>query len=58
MHVRMIQIMKSSTDWVLPEARKDEASITKDWQPSDLQLIDGVQIHEVRPVLTAYGYLT
>lgn len=50
--------MKSSTDWVLPEARKDEASITKDWQPSDLQLIDGVQIHEVRPVLTAYGYLT
>lgn len=50
--------MNINTNWLLPEARQDEASITKDWQPSHLQLIDGVQIHEIRPVLTTYGHLT
>lgn len=46
------------SNWLLPEAHKDQQSITKDWSPSQLQLIDGVVIKEVRPVLTGYGHLT
>lgn len=50
--------MPSPNDWLLPGARQDQESITKDWQPSRLTLIDGVRVREVRPVLTAYGHLT
>lgn len=46
------------TDWLLPGATKDSESITKDWQPANLQLIDGIRLREVRPVLTGYGHLT
>lgn len=45
-------------DWLLPGATKDMENITKNWQPVRQNLIDGVVIKEVRPVLTGYGHLT
>lgn len=48
----------SMNDWLLPAAHKDRESITKDWSPVGLKLIDGIQIKEVRPVMTGYGHLT
>ncbi|AUN95721.1 cupin domain-containing protein [Pseudazoarcus pumilus] len=45
-------------NWLLPNATLDAQSITRDWQPADQTLIDGVSVKEVRPVLTGYGHLT
>lgn len=45
-------------DWLLPDAKRDAQSITRDWQPADQRLIDGISIREMRPVLTGYGHLT
>lgn len=50
--------MSATENWLLPNACQDGQSITKDWQPASLRLIEGVAIHEVRPVLTGYGHLT
>lgn len=44
--------------WQLPGCRKDTQSITRDWQPSDLQLIHGVQVRESRNVVKGNGLLT
>lgn len=50
--------MNSENNWLLPQAQKDGESISKDWKPTNLKLINGVQIHEVQPVLTDSGHLT
>ncbi len=51
----MIQQKKT---WLLTDAQKAQQSITYDWQFTDQNLIEGVQIKEIRPVPTSYGYLT
>jgi dTDP-4-dehydrorhamnose 3,5-epimerase len=45
-------------DWRIAGAQRDRQSITREWRPSDIRLIDGVAVHEVRPVMTGYGHLT
>ncbi len=47
-----------SGDWLLEGATKHEQSITSDWQPTQLQLIDGVYVKEMRNVPSGYGFLT
>lgn len=44
--------------WQLPGNRKDTQSITRDWQPSDQQRIDGVFVRESRNVIKGNGLLT
>jgi dTDP-4-dehydrorhamnose 3,5-epimerase len=46
------------TDWLLPGAARDTQTITAEWTPSSMPLIDGVQIREVRHVVKATGHLT
>jgi dTDP-4-dehydrorhamnose 3,5-epimerase len=45
-------------DWLLEGASKDSQSITSDWAFVNQQLIQGVKLHEVKNVLSGYGYLT
>ncbi|GAB2786736.1 dTDP-4-dehydrorhamnose 3,5-epimerase family protein [Rhabdobacter roseus] len=45
-------------NWNLPGTEKDPQSITADWTPSALTLIEGVQVKEVKNVLKNNGYLT
>jgi len=44
--------------WLLPGARKDEQSITSDWEFTNQRLIEGVKVKEVKHVATGYGFLT
>jgi dTDP-4-dehydrorhamnose 3,5-epimerase len=44
--------------WQLPGCRKDSQSITRDWQPTDRPLIEGVQVRESRNVIKGNGHLT
>lgn len=48
---------KGEATWLISGAERDRQSITKDWTPVDRELIDGVQLTDVRPVATGYGYL-
>jgi dTDP-4-dehydrorhamnose 3,5-epimerase len=45
-------------DWRLKGWEARRQSVTADWEPVDLELIEGVAVREVRNVLTAYGRLT
>ena len=47
----------SNKRWLLEGARQDRQSITKEWIPFGQKTIDGVVMHEMRPVITGYGYL-
>lgn len=44
--------------WLLPGASRDRQTITAEWNPKDLRLIDGVRIREVRHVPKSNGHLT
>lgn len=50
--------VKAGGDWLVAGARQDPQSITREWRPTDLDLIAGVIVREMRPVLTGYGHLT
>ena len=43
--------------WLLPNAKKDEQSVTCDWQLTRQKLICGVVVKEIKAVPTGYGYL-
>lgn len=45
-------------NWLLPGAERDRQTITAEWTPAELRLIDGVMIREVRHVPKANGFLT
>ena len=45
-------------NWALRGMVKDRQSVTRDWQAADQNLIDGVQVVEVKNVVTARGFLT
>jgi dTDP-4-dehydrorhamnose 3,5-epimerase len=47
-----------SSNWLLPNARKDRQTITARWTPASMQLIDGVSVREVLNVPKNSGYLT
>ena len=53
-----VYMTREDETWLVPGARKDEQSITSDWQFTSQRLIDGVSIKEVKPVPAGYGYLT
>lgn len=44
--------------WMLPGTVQDQQSITADWTPAQLHLIDGVVIKEIKNVPKGNGYLT
>lgn len=50
--------MTDTGGWLLPGAVRDPQTITAEWNPSSLRLIDGVRIREVRNVPKATGFLT
>lgn len=45
-------------EWMLDGAMQDQQSITKDWQFTGQDLIDGVKVREVVNVQRSFGYLT
>jgi dTDP-4-dehydrorhamnose 3,5-epimerase len=45
-------------EWKLEGMRRDEQSITRDWQLVNQRVIDGVRVKEVAAVMTGYGVLT
>jgi dTDP-4-dehydrorhamnose 3,5-epimerase len=45
-------------EWLLPGATRDRQTITAEWNPANLTLIDGVRLREVRNVPKANGHLT
>lgn len=47
-----------SSNWLLPNAKKDQQTITARWTPASMQLIDGVSVREVLNVPKSGGYLT
>lgn len=47
-----------SSNWLLPEAKKDRQTITARWTPSSMTLIEGVSVREVLHVPKSGGYLT
>ena len=47
-----------SSKWGIEGMKKDEQSITSDWQMVDKTIIEGVVIRDVQNVPTGYGYLT
>jgi dTDP-4-dehydrorhamnose 3,5-epimerase len=47
-----------SETWLLKGAKRDPQSVTSDWQPTNLELIEGVQLREIRPVLRRGRELT
>lgn len=38
-------------DWKVSDAKPDRQTVTRDWRPVDLELISGVRLREVRPVI-------
>ncbi len=48
--------MKDS--WKVAGARADRQTVTPDWQPTDQQLIDGVQLHQILPVISSDREMT
>jgi dTDP-4-dehydrorhamnose 3,5-epimerase len=48
----------SKQEWLLPGAARDKQTISAEWNPTGMQLIDGVRIREVRHVPKQTGYLT
>jgi len=44
--------------WLLEDATQDRQSITREWLPFGQKTLEGVVLHEMRPVLTGYGHLT
>lgn len=50
--------LKHDANWKPPQAVRDRQSITRDWQPSGITLIEGVTVIEVKNVASNYGYLT
>jgi len=49
--------MHTTATWLLEGASKDAQSITADWEPANLRLIDGVVLRPVRHVPKANGSL-
>ena len=49
---------KEKNDWLLTDTVKDEQSITADWIPAKMALIEGVAVKEVKNVLKNNGHLT
>ena len=45
------------SDWKLPEATRDQQSITSDWELTTIDLIDGVVLKEVKNVPKSEGHL-
>lgn len=54
----MKNITSKDRSWKLTSAKKDLQSITSDWHYTNQQLIEGVIVKEIRPVISNYGYLT
>lgn len=54
---RDVSTRTDSESWQLKGSQRDSQSITRDWQPFEQALIDGVVMHQTRAVLTGYGYL-
>jgi dTDP-4-dehydrorhamnose 3,5-epimerase len=50
--------MSQLQDWALEGMRKDDQSITRDWQFVNQRVIDGVRVKEMGTVVTGYGMLT
>lgn len=48
---------KTTSDWKLPRMTRDRRHMTRDWQREQTH-IDGVEVREIRNVLTGYGRLT
>lgn len=46
-----------SKRWLLPNATKDKQSITSDWEFTDIQMIEGVRLREVKNVPKNNGSL-
>jgi dTDP-4-dehydrorhamnose 3,5-epimerase len=44
--------------WLLDGARRDAQSMTKDWVRQGQELLHGVVLKDVLPVVTGYGHLT
>lgn len=53
----MHESLKES-DWLIAGASKDAQSVTADWQPVQLKLIDGVTVRESRSVPKRNGLVT
>jgi dTDP-4-dehydrorhamnose 3,5-epimerase len=45
-------------DWLIPGAARDPQTITAEWNPSAMRVIDGVRLREVRHVPKLTGHLT
>ena len=43
--------------WQLDGAIRDPQSITREWIPVGQPFIDGVVLHEIKPVIAGYGHL-
>lgn len=50
--------MQNRPDWLPPSATPRAQSVAADWTIVDQPMIEGVVVHEVRHVPTAYGHLT
>lgn len=50
-------VTREDTSWLVAGAERDPQSITRDWTPVARELIDGVQLRDVRAVPTGYGFL-
>lgn len=50
--------MSQPSKWEIDGAVKDPKSITAQWNPSNLNLIDGVKVKEVKNVVKNNGFLT
>jgi dTDP-4-dehydrorhamnose 3,5-epimerase len=48
----------SGEEWLLPGAVRDRQTITAQWDPTEQQLIDGVEVRQVANVPKQNGYLT
>ncbi len=53
-----MSLTESNKGWMLTGAVRDHQSITKDWQPAEESLIDGVVVMEVKNVPIHRGHLT
>jgi dTDP-4-dehydrorhamnose 3,5-epimerase len=54
----MTEAVRKMSDWLLPGARKDEQSITADWEAVGRTFIDGVSLREARCVAKRNGSVT
>ncbi|TLV00068.1 cupin domain-containing protein [Dyadobacter luticola] len=50
--------MLQTSKWTVSGAIKDPKSITAEWSPINMALIDGVQVKEVKNVIKNNGHLT